>query len=72
LNLLILQIPTSYTAVKPPPSTIFEAIISGTFEGDVKLTRKHLLEYCKLDTLAMVRILEKLQNNEVRGGLTAV
>ena len=53
-------------------STIFEAIISGTFEGDVKLTRKHLLEYCKLDTLAMVRILEKLQNNEVRGGLTAV
>jgi hypothetical protein len=41
-------------------SRTFEAMVQGTFEGDVEATRKHLLEYCKLDTLAMVRILEKL------------
>lgn len=31
-----------------------------TFEGDVQKTRKQLLEYCELDTFAMVKILEKL------------
>jgi len=41
-------------------STTFEEMISGRFDGDEVVTRKHLLEYCKLDTLAMVKILEKL------------
>ena len=44
-------------------SAIFESMISGTFEGNAATTREHLLEYCKLDTLAMVRILEKLQKS---------
>ena len=29
--------------------------------GDIDKTRKDLLEYCKLDTLAMVEILKKLK-----------
>jgi hypothetical protein len=37
------------------------SIVNGTFEGDVKETRKQLLEYCKLYTYAMVKILEKLR-----------
>ena len=37
------------------------AMVNGTFEGDVEETRRQLLEYCKLDTYAMVRILDKLQ-----------
>jgi DNA-binding IclR family transcriptional regulator len=31
-----------------------------TFTGDIQKARKDLLEYCSLDTYAMVRILEKL------------
>ena len=30
-------------------------------EIEIKKTRNDLLEYCKLDTLAMVRILEKIR-----------
>ena len=41
-------------------SNIFLSMVNGTFEGGVKETRKQLLEYCKLDTFAMVKILEKL------------
>ncbi len=41
-------------------SATFESMISGTFKGDVLTTRRHLLEYCKMDTFAMVKILEKL------------
>jgi len=41
-------------------SNIFASMVSGTFEGDVEKTRNNLLEYCKLDTYAMVKILEKL------------
>ena len=44
-------------------SNTFLSMVNGTFEGDVKETRKQLLEYCKLDTFAMVKILEKL--NEI-------
>ena len=43
-------------------SSTFSQMIQGTFEGDVKETRKHLLAYCKMDTLAMVEILKKLKN----------
>jgi len=35
-------------------------MVNGTFAGDVEETRNQLLEYCKLDTFAMVKILEKL------------
>lgn len=35
-------------------------MVNETFEGDVQKTRRQLLEYCELDTYAMVKILEKL------------
>jgi len=41
-------------------SNIFLSMVNGTFNGDVKETRKQLLEYCYMDTFAMVKILEKL------------
>jgi len=41
-------------------SKVFESMMTGTFKGDENKTRTDLLEYCKLDTLAMVKILEKL------------
>ena len=41
-------------------SNTFLSMVNGTFEGDVEETRRQLLEYCKLDTYAMVKILEKL------------
>ena len=41
-------------------SNTFLSMVNGTFEGDVEDKRRQLLEYCKLDTLAMVKILEKL------------
>lgn len=42
-------------------SSTFVAMLQGTFKGDVEQTRIDLLDYCKLDTLAMVRILEVLK-----------
>jgi hypothetical protein len=42
-------------------SSTFAAMLIGEFEGDVAQTRKDLLDYCKLDTLAMVEILKKLK-----------
>lgn len=42
-------------------SNTFTTILQGDFKGDVDQTRKDLLAYCELDTLAMVRILEKLK-----------
>jgi hypothetical protein len=33
---------------------------SGEFTGDYEQTRKDLLEYCKMDTYAMVKILAVL------------
>jgi hypothetical protein len=43
-------------------SSTFSQMIQGTFEGDLEETRKHLLAYCKMDTLAMVEILKRLKN----------
>lgn len=43
-------------------SNTFASMLTGEFMGDVAQTRTDLLEYCKLDTLAMVEILKKLQN----------
>ena len=43
-------------------SNIFLSMVNGTFEGDVEETRKQLLEYCELDTFAMVKILETLKS----------
>tara|TARA_B100000963_G_C22431887_1_gene582527 strand:- start:260 stop:376 length:117 start_codon:yes stop_codon:yes gene_type:complete len=36
-------------------------MVNGSFEGNVEETRQHLIKYCKLDTWAMVKILEKLR-----------
>jgi predicted RecB family nuclease len=41
-------------------SRVFGEMLSGEFKGDVQLTRTHLLEYCKLDTWAMVKLLDKI------------
>jgi hypothetical protein len=41
-------------------SNTFLSMVNGTFEGDVEETRRQLLEYCELDTFAMVKILQKL------------
>lgn len=42
-------------------SNTFLSMVTGSFEGDVEEKRRQLLEYCKMDTFAMVRILEKLR-----------
>ena len=42
-------------------SSTFSQMVQGTFKGNMEETRKHFLAYCKMDTLAMVRILEKLR-----------
>jgi len=41
-------------------SSIFASMAAGNFDGDHDKTRNDLLEYCKLDTWAMVKILDKL------------
>jgi Domain of unknown function(DUF2779) len=43
-------------------STIFAQMVLGEYNGDIKQTREHLLEYCKLDTYAMVKIYEVLKS----------
>ncbi len=42
-------------------SNTFASMLTGDFEGDEKQTREDLLAYCKMDTFAMVRILDKLK-----------
>jgi hypothetical protein len=42
-------------------SNTFSQMVQGNFDGDIEKTRKDLLEYCKMDTLAMVRILGVLR-----------
>ena len=42
-------------------SHTFSLMINKMFEGDEEQVKMDLLEYCKLDTLAMVRLLEKLE-----------
>jgi len=42
-------------------SNTFLSMVNETFEGDAQKTRRQLLEYCELDTYAMVRILDKLR-----------
>lgn len=41
-------------------SATYLAMHQGVYQGDYDTTRRHLLDYCKLDTLAMVRLLEVL------------
>jgi hypothetical protein len=43
-------------------SSIFSQMVQGAFQGDVEETRNHLLEYCKMDTLALVRIYKHLKS----------
>ena len=42
-------------------SDTFLQMINKSFKGDEGIKRKQLLEYCKLDTEAMVEILKKLE-----------
>ena len=42
-------------------SNTFSQMVQGNFEGDAVQTRKDLLAYCKMDTYAMVKILEVLK-----------
>lgn len=42
-------------------SAVFTEMAKGTFQGDVAKTRKALIDYCTLDTLAMVKLYEKLK-----------
>ena len=39
-----------------------EMVLDPSFNKDIKETRQHLLNYCERDTLAMVKIFEKLLN----------
>ena len=39
----------------------YERLLTETNPDMIDQTRKALLEYCKLDTYAMVRIMEKLE-----------
>lgn len=41
-------------------SNTFLQMMNGNFDGDVEETRNALLEYCKMDTLAMVELLNEL------------
>lgn len=41
-------------------SNTFAAMMAGTYTGNVQEARRDLREYCKMDTLAMVKILERL------------
>ena len=45
-------------------SNTFLSMVNGTFKGNELQARKSLLEYCKMDTFAMVKIVEKL--NEIK------
>ena len=42
-------------------SSIYLSMTNTNFKGEEISTRKDLLEYCKLDTYAMVKIIEKLK-----------
>lgn len=42
-------------------ANVFLDLLQGEYVGDVQQARKDLLEYCKLDTYAMVKLYEKLQ-----------
>ncbi len=42
-------------------STTFAQMVIGEFQGNLQKTRIDLLEYCKLDTYAMLKIVEKLK-----------
>ena len=43
-------------------SDTFLQMLNKSFKGDEGIKRKQLLEYCKLDTEAMVEILKKLES----------
>ena len=42
-------------------SNIFLSMVNGMFDGNEDQVRENLLDYCKKDTFAMVKILEKLK-----------
>ena len=42
-------------------SLTYLQMVTGTFDGDIDQTRRDLIAYCTLDTLAMVKIMAKLK-----------
>lgn len=42
-------------------SSLYSMMVTNTFSGDVEKAKENLLSYCRLDTFAMVKILEKLK-----------
>ncbi len=47
-------------------SNLFAQLIQGRFTGDTQKLRADLLAYCKMDTLAMVKLLQVLEREMVR------
>jgi len=47
-------------------SLVYYQMVRGTYAGDEEKAKEQLLAYCKMDTLAMVRILEVLQKAVMR------
>lgn len=43
-------------------SSVFVQMLTGEYESDMDKTKKYLLEYCKRDTYAMLKIVEKLKD----------
>jgi hypothetical protein len=63
LSVLVPELPYQNLIIQEggTASNTFTAMLQGNFTGDVEQTRKDLLAYCALDTLAMVRILGSLK-----------
>jgi hypothetical protein len=43
-------------------SRLFSQMLNGKFTGDKEQTRKDLIDYCKLDTWAMVKLLDSIKS----------
>ena len=50
-------------------SNTFLSMVNGSFKGETAKVKSQLLEYCKLDAYAMVKILERLKKVWVRYGV---
>ena len=60
---LVLELSYNDLAIKEGVrSNTFLSMVNGSFKRDTEKVKSQLLEYCKLDTYAMVKILERLKN----------
>lgn len=62
LPALITDLSYSHLTIKDghTASNVYISMVNNAFDGDVMTARKDLLRYCRLDTWAMVRLLNKL------------